>query len=646
MVRTYPEKRKDPPVKSMGSRGFGLGLNQLTHSSVIKNNELAECFDAVFTQNGVIKKRQGSSAVGTARANDTEILGLQSIYNISGSDYVIRIGNTGIAQKLNVANQTWADITGSPTFDDGYRTYILQGSGYVYFLNEGNIIAKWDGTDWITFNALTNPTDPPTATKTGTGTGPRTYYYKYVWFNEIGHTVGSTSDNVASMPDTLDSDTFITVVVPTPPANTVKVGIFRGIEPGEERFLAEIPAADTDYEDKGQDEVDETYSVPESNTTSGYHFKFATVFKDTIIGVTTEYGDDTLVFSAGIDEFDNFGISAGGGFYSWRKGDGAKLVAAQPFKEQLYIFKTNKTGVFDFSSTTGAATVKDINLAVGGVGQDAIHPAGNDLRGWGQEGAFSMGNEPNFADVIRTKMLSARVQKTVDSITYSDISKIVSVYHKNLSIWALPTGNQGAGNNIMLVYDQRYAAWSIWRGMKAACFTKFIDGDNIEHLYYGDSSSGNVVEMFEGYADQGNAINFRISTKQFDAGVPYRFKTFNRAYFVFGLIYGTGTYISLVENGSGDRTSYILAGSIINQGFGNDQWGTMQFGESTADQASENAGIIIRYTDLGSRDLLSIQAQLSNSGIVDQVELMGIFFEYSDSEQPLPSTKKLTKITS
>lgn len=641
MARNYPPRRKNPAIETMGSKGFSLGLNQLTHPSVIKNNELAELFNAVFSQNGVIKKRQGSVNVGTARNGDDYVYGLNSIYDIGGDDFVLRVGTSGIVQKYDHVTDSWSDVAGSPTFSNK-QTYILQGYGFVYFMNEDEVLKKWDGTSWTTFTPLANPSVAPTAVKTGSVTGPRTFYYKYVWFNNTGHTIGSSADSVANMPDTLDNDTFITVTVPTAPAGTVNVGIFRGIEAGEERFLDSIPAVDPDYEDKGQTEPDPTYSVPTDNTTSGYHFKFAIVFKDTIIGVTTELGDDTLVFSGGIDEFDNFGISSGGGFYAWRKGDGAKLVAAHGFKEQLYIFKTNKTGVFDFSQTTGAATVKDINLAVGGVSQNAIHAAGNDLRGWGKDGAFSMGNEPNFADVVRTKVLSARIQKTTDSITYADIEKIASVYYKNLSIWAIPTGNAGEGNSIMVVYDERYVAWNIWTGMRATMFTKFIDENNVEHLYYGDATSGNMVEMFQGYNDRGDPISYRISTKQFDGGVAYKFKTFGRVYFVFGIVYGRNTRIALIENGAIVRKTYGIYANFANQGFGVDQFGTMQFGESTLDQLTDSSNILVKYADVGSRDLFSLQAQITNNGLNDQVELMGIFFEYSRSEQPLPSTKRLT----
>lgn len=646
MPRTYPPRRTDPPIKVQGTRGFPLGLNELTHPSAIKNNELAECKNAIFDQNGVIKKRQGSKLIGAARdAANSKINALQGVYQIDGENFKIRIADDGIAQKHDETTDTWIDIAGSPTFTN-VRTYILQGYGYVYFMNASDVLRKWDGSTWTTYTTITNPTAAPTLAKTGSATGPRTYYYRYVYFNAIGYTMASTNaGSLANMPDALDTSTYITVTIPqVAPAGTTSVGIFRGLEPNEERYLTKIPAGDLVYVDKGQDFVDETYSTPSGNTTSGYHFKLATVYKDTILGITIEFGDDTIVFSGGLDAFDTFAISEGGGFISWRKGDGSAITCLKPFKEELYVFKTNKIGAFKFDTTSGAATVRDINLAIGSVAQDAVHEAGNDLRGYAYEGVFSLGNEPNFADVVRSKLLSPRVQKTVDSITRQDITGIVSVYFKNLSIWSIPMASVGDGNTSMLVYDERYAAWSLWTGMKAGVFTKFIDVNKEEHLYYGSAVDGTVSEMFTGTNDNGEEISFRIATKQFDMGVPYKYKTYNRAYLLFGLVSGASTRVTMMSDTNDLIGTYPLYINSDAVGFGTDEWGTMAFGETGTITTDTQAGLIIRFIDLSNKDFFNIQTILENNGLNDQLEIMGIFFEYSESERPLASTMRLSKI--
>jgi len=646
----YGKRRSNPPIKVMGTKGFSLGLNQLTHPSAIKNNELAEAFNVEYTQNGVIKKRPGYTVIGEAKADETKILSLKRVYNIGSPplNYTIRIGTEKKAQKYDYDLKLWTDIASSPTFSELYKTYIIQGMGYVFFFNYGNIVARWNGSAWTTYSTLTDPANAPTVEKQGSGTGVRTYYYKYVWFNAIGHTKASASANVASMPEKLDTSTWIKVTMPDAPANTVETAIYRGNVSGSEFYLTSLPAAEKIYNDKGALETDPTYLYPNVNTTSGYKFKFATTYKDSIIGVTAEEGNDTIVFSGAGPYFGNFGNTQGigGGFYMWGKDEGTIVKSMHPFKEQLYVFKSNKVGIFDFTTATEYAdsTVKEINLSMGAVSFDSVHVAGNDLRGWSKDGAFSLGNEPNFADVVRTKILSARIKKTTDSITHSNMDKIVSAYYNNLSLWAIPTGTSTEGNTILAVYDERYSAWSIWTGIKASVFAKIIEPDNKEYLYYGDDISGNVYKMFDGLNDNGSPINFRVSTKQYDANLPYKYKTFGKVYYIFGLISGSGTRLVFIENGSKASKTFSLISDLTVQGMGIDQWGSVEWGDSTSDEVSQSSGIIVRYADVGNRDLFSLQTQIYNSGLKDQIEFVGYYMEYSDSEQPLSSRNRLQRI--
>jgi catechol-2,3-dioxygenase len=115
----------------------------------------------------------------------------------------------------------------------------------------------------------------------------------------VGNTFASEQASIDNMPEELDVETYVEVVMPTAPEGATYTGIFRGEMFGEELYLAKVPASQTTYNDKGFDKVDPVYGVPQFNSTGGYHFKFATIYQDSIIGITTEMGDDTLVFSAG-----------------------------------------------------------------------------------------------------------------------------------------------------------------------------------------------------------------------------------------------------------------------------------------------------------------------------------------------------------
>jgi hypothetical protein len=642
-MRKYPKRRKDPPAKTTGSMGFSYGLNQLTHPSTIRNDELAEALNVFYSQNGVLSKRPGSLNLGDIRGTSTIINALNGVYNIGGNDYLLRISDDGILQSYDFTDEEWEDVADSPTFTDT-DSQILQAYGHVYILNQTDDMVKWDGTTFSTFTPIANPDTAPTVTKSGSGTGSVTYYYRYVWYNDVGNTLASDADDLANMPEELDASTYAIVTLPEAPEGAVRTGIFRGTTAGDEAYLASVPASQTVYNDKGYDEIDPLYAVPtaetSSNTTGGLHFKFATVYNDTLIGITTEEGDDTLVFSAGGDKFDSFGRADGGGYYAWRKDDGDPITGVHAFQEELYVFKSRKIGAFAFDENGGA--VRDINLALGAVSHRSIHAAGNDLRFWSRDGAFSLGNEPNFADIIRTKILSARADTLVSSMTAAEFDKICGVFYKDHSLWGIPLGGTDEGNTSCIAYNEKYAAWSEWFGLTPGVWCKFIDSDNKERLFYGDSQSGNVVECWTGTDDNGTAISWRVATKQFNMNKPHRYKTFYRVYFVFGSVTGTGTQVTLVEDGERSQISMPLYANVGDQGFGVDQWGTMEFGDSSGEYTGDVSGMIVRYADV-NKDLLSLQAVLTNDGNSDQVEFMGIYFEYADSAQPLPSTMQLQR---
>jgi hypothetical protein len=643
MARVYGKRRSDPPTKVTGSRGFPRGWSTLAHPTVLKKDELAEAQNVFYTQNGVLTKRPGSKNVGEPRGNSTIIRALGGAYDIGDPPqrYLLRISDDGILQRYSFDSNSWIDIAGSPTFSD-VDSQIFQAHGWVYILNSKDLMVKWNGSEWKTFTPIPNPTEAPTLTKKGEKTGPNTHYYCYVWYNEVGNTVASGSAAIASMPEVLDADTYVEIALPAAPEGAVWTGIFKGKTEGDEFYLTKVPASQTTFEDKGFDEYDPNYAPPESNTTGGFHFKFATVYTSTLIGVTTEMGDHYLVFSAGLDKFDSFGHADGGGYYAWRKDDGDPITGVHAFQEELYVFKGQKVGAFKFDENGGA--VRDINLATGAVSHRSIHASGNDLRFWSREGAGSLGNEPNFANIIRTKVLSARVDTLVQSLTPSEFEHISGVSFKGLSLWGIPTGGANRGITSCLMFDSKYVAWSEWLGLTPNVWCKFIDDDNVEHLYYGDSQSGNVVECWQGTDDRGEAIVFRVATKQFDMDMPFAYKTFGKVYFIFGNVTGTGTRITLVEDGVRSQVPLALYAKTGDQGFGVDQWGTMEFGDSSGEYEPDTSGLIVRYVDMGNKDLFSLQGIVQNSGTKDVVQFAGMFIEYSPSSQPLPGEMELTKV--
>jgi hypothetical protein len=641
-MRRYPARRKNPDLRQMGTRGWSGSLQQLSHPSAIADNELVEARNVRYKVNGVLDKREGSLRLGGD--DGTKINSLNSVYNIDGEDYLIRISDDGVAQYYNFLNEVWTNIAGSPTFSDVY-TNIVQAYGFVYFLNPLDAMTKWDGTSWFTFTAIANPSAAPTLGKTGTGDDNITLYYRYVWYNEVGNTLASSNASITDLPYTLDSDTYVSITVPAAPAGAVWTGIFRGTLSGEESYLDRIPSTQTVYVDKGFVEPDDTLGVPRANTTAGFHFKYADVYRDTLIGVTTELGDDTLVGSGGGDKFDSFGRSDGGFYYDWNKDSGDVITGLRAFtlsnEDGLYVFKKRRIGVFRFDEAGGA--VRDINVGQGAVSHLSIHAAGNDLRAWGEDGAISVRNEPNFANIIRTKVLSIKADTIVRSVTTADIDTVSGHYFDQLSFFGLPTGGEGMGNTTCLVYDEEFAAWSEWRGITPAIFTTFVGSDNRRKLYFGDSQTGNVVEMFTGKTDSGEPIVFKIVTKQFDNDKPYEYKKFKKVIFIFGNVTGSNTVIRLLEDGVRSQLPAVVQQDTGNTGFGSDRWGEIRWGESSGEYEANTSGLIVKYADLFNRDLFSLQTTIENDGLTDELSIIGMYIIFADSRRPLPNTAKLQR---
>ena len=642
-MRIYKPRRQDPAIKIEGTKSFSLGLSQLGHPSVIKPNELAESLNSFFTLNGVVEKRPGSQVVGAIRGTSTQLNALASVYEVNGINYFLRISNDGIMQRYVWASNLWVDIAGSPTFSNK-KTAILQAWGKVYIMNDTDVFTMWDGTTFTFKTVLTDPTVVPVLAKVGTATGTRLQYYRYAWQNDGGQTLSSGNASIGSLPEKMDASTYVTVTMPSAPAGTIKTLIFRGTTSNDEVYLASIPASVLVYNDKDFDTPDILFGIPANNTTGGMHFKdrIVTVYNDTLIGVTVEMGNHCLVYSGGGDKIDSFGRADGAGFFYWKKDDGSKITGVHEFQESLYVFKTNKIGSFKF--TTEGALMSTVSLASGAVSQASIHAAGNDLRYWSDQGAMSVGNEPNLAGV-RTRVLSARADRVVAAINPAELENISGIFYKSHSLWGLPQGLTGSGNTTVLAYNERFSAWSEWFGLKPSLFVKAIDSTNNERLFFIKATSANVCEAWSGRDDEGNAIVWRVSTKQFDANVSYRYKTYNRVYFIFGNITGGSTRVVLTENGyTKEQPLALYASSVGEQGFGVDMWGDVMFGDSSGDTDSEASGINIRFADVGYKDLFSLQATFSNDGLSDTLQLIGMFIEYSDSSLPLPSNLGLIPI--
>lgn len=680
---TKKARRKNAPIRRQGSTGFPEGLNTIAHPSTLKNTELSELINGIYSQYGTISKRQGTTVVGQEASGGTSILSMQSVYNIDGQSYNLRISDSGVPEYLNYSTNEWNDFSGTepdgyagsnppfsggvPTFDTTYPTNIVQLHDRVYFANPVNELVYFDATGWHIYEELADPTGYITVAKTGTGTGNTRWFYQLVWYNEVGGTIASPAPDpdvqaqgtgwYGSMPQVLDSTTYLTLTLPSAPSGCTKVGLFRSNLFGEAFFLAELAPTQTTYVDKGEVETDTFAPFPEENTTKGYHFYLLDSYRGSLIGVTVEKGRDTVVWSGALEKFGSFGLPDGAGYFAYRKGDGTYINAIKTFvasnEDAVFIFKDNVFGKFQYVSTSGAflgeGRIQDVNISVGSISPLSPHVAGNNLRFWSRDGAATVGNEANYGTILRYSVLSLRADSIAQRVTPANLEKVCGIFHKHLSLFGISTDSITGGNNSILAFDERYNAWSLWTGVYPKVFSKFItQSDKVEHLYYGSSKDANVLEMFKGKTDYatstgtGTPITLSVTTKQYDMGLSDQFKKFDKVVIVFGDLRGGNTTVGATRadhRGVTVDSRYRIPSDSTISGFGNDEWGNQEFGMMTEEEIGQ--GVNIKYLNLKQKDLFWVSLNIQNDGIDDELSIIGIYFYFSQSTRPLPFSSKL-----
>lgn len=674
-------RRTNPPVKRAGSSGFPEGLNTLAHPSTLKDTELSELINGEYSQYGTISKRQGTKTLGDPSVGGTKILNLGETYNIGGVDYFIRISDSGIPETWDFNAQVWNDLSdtvpdgyvgsnptftaGVPTFSTASTTWIVQANSKIYFANEVNDLIWLEADGWHIHTELDDPTAYPTIVKTGSGSGSTPFYYYYVWYNDAGGTAASPAADpdvqatgtgwIENMPQTLDSDTYLTITIPAAPTGCTRVGIFRSNAQGEGFFLDDVSPETTTYDDKGGF-TDTFYEFPESNTTIGYHFSLLDFYGGGLIGVTTELGEDVLAWDGGLDKIGSFGLPDGGGYVPYRQGDGTQIRAIKAHvasnENSLFVFKDKVFGKFQFtlgSDGIAEGTITDVNIAVGSISKFSPHTAGNNLRFWSRDGASTIGNEANYGTILRYSVLSLRADSIVQQVTAKNINDVCGIFFKSKSLFGISTAASGEGNNAILAYDERYNSWALWTGVYPKVFGKYISPeDNIERLYYGSAITADVLEMFTGKKDyigdseNETKITLSISTKQYDMKLPDQFKKFDKVTLVFGALTGNNTTVGVIKAGTGGIESdprLLITQEAVLSGFGADEWGAQEVGMMTEDDAGSTVNI--RYINLKQKDLFWIKLNIQNDGVEDEVSLIGIYVYYSLSSRPLTFDMKL-----
>ncbi len=139
----------------------------------------------------------------------------------------------------------------------------------------------------------------------------------------------------------------------------------------------------------------------------------------------------------------------------------------------------------------------------------------------------------NIYDGNAPQEISSPIQDIIDGIDFSptNINRICGVVYKKkyyLNVGNITLADGTVITNAVIVYDFRYNTFVLYSlGHQMTAIAKLVKTDGTEKLYMGDVN-GNVYEMFNGYTDDGNAIEMQLETHviyPYDGGYTVRPKT-------------------------------------------------------------------------------------------------------------------------
>lgn len=522
------------------------GENKLVSNTQIKPNELSDAVDIQLVEDGKVQfPRDGQSYFGLEKG--TRVTGLYPYYKSNGTKKLLRTQGTNL-QVYNTSSSDWDNVTGGTGYTTTLDTNGIMAYDKLYLCNGTDNLTYYDGTQVQSFTQRSAPTIS-SVTRTGTD-GSYTYSYKVTVVTANGETTPSAAVSQTCNVSKLDTSTYMTVAWS---AVTGAIGYnVYGRKTTGYYFMSYVEGnGSTSYVDKGVDTPNEAFTPPEGNSTGGQKGKYISLYKDSLFISGDPSNPSRLYYSGGGDKLEDFTIGGGGGFIDISKNDGTAITGTIVFKNSLIVFKERSIYQFSFTST-GLPQVEQVNPGVGCIAPRSIVAVENDVFFASEFGVYTIGNEAGFSfDVLRTNELSAKVRSRYQQIDPACLQKVASVYakvaNKNLVIFSFtPSGS--TSNSQALVYDRERLGWYYWTNINANCWAVYKGTDGVNHVLYGDDSSGYVKEALTGTTDFGSTIYASFTLKSESFGVVNRYKKLR--YMDLLLRKPTGSFnLSIIKDG-------------------------------------------------------------------------------------------------
>lgn len=633
---------------------FGGGVNTLFSSTRLKSNEAVEATNLMLSDDGTWTKRWGTQYYGTD-AGGSIVDGFAEYRASDGTRELIIFAND-LARKSTDDGNAWTTISGyTPTA--GTPVYSIQVGDYLYACNGTDSLARYDGSTFATYTALTEPTNLAGA-RTTLNDGDYDYYCFVTAHNEVGET-GWVAAKEASLgvdkPREEWSGTDKITWTWDQVSGATKYSVYLYDQTGyKSGKVAEVTGAMTSpsWADDGSASINDLIAIPNSNTTGGPKFKYLCVSGNRLWGTGDPDNPWTVYFSGRAQRIGQFDFAYGGGWIELEKGGKATTSGIIDYQGLPHIFCSTPEGKgtiwsisLSLDTTYGTAlsfwdpTPTKITGRISSLAPRAIVQVENDVFFLTKRGVYVLGNEPNIlSDVLRTNELSAKIRPYIDAITTSNLEKTCAYYYDAKVFFSTPTRT--------FVYDRERTCWLKDWSVGAAQLGEYTDTDDVTHFLGGMPDDGYLIEFGENYqGDLGVAFSTSYLSPRFSISKDWRgFGWMDKAYTRLGEPEGS-INVEILGTQKGESFSSVVTGTITpgisNAGLGWDQLGSYQLGDSAGTPTTFRATSLVRYLSVNKR-LSDIQYHLTTSTLAAKYTLLGYQVEGRLVPTALPLDWKLS----
>lgn len=639
---------KPPKTLQLDWNDFKGGLNTLLRQTEIKDNELAQADNLKLVGKGVPTKREGSAnyfltapSVATGSQRVRGLKGVLFASGASGVNELLALSDWGMLVKKNGASYT--KILGA-SWASGYNAEMVQVYNSVYVVNGIDTLKKYNGASIYSFTQISKPTGL-TATNLSGASGTFTRAFRVSGFNAVGETIASDEVLITQMPqDMTMTTTRLRWTTSSPVSSVVGYGIY-GIDSGDGRLITTVDSSTLQYDYVGVPEPSNLVFPSAADTTSGPIAKYIISHKDKLVMGNIQGFPSRITWSGGGSNVDKFNWRFGGGYIDIDKDAGDEVKGLIEFQDAIIVFKERSiwSVTLSVSGDIVIPTVKMIMRGVGAVSHRTIRYVENDVFFLSRRGVYTLGNEPNFLNVLRTNEVSARIRPIFDTLTAAQLEQACATYSGNKYRLAFPSTSANK-NTKEIIYDRERLSWMGPNTYPStpAIYENYYDGANMEKLIWGDADDNFVTEFSGGYSnDKGVKIQTILLTKKTAFDNPFRFKQVKNLYSNWRNVAGT-PFVNIIletrDGAVGSAQSFTISASNSGVGWGFDKWGTFKWGNTAGAGSSQGSLDLAKRTRINKVGR-TVQVEVTTTGNNDKYELLAFQLQAQElGEGIIPSS--------